>query len=386
MICVIVINKTNYLISTKDIAMKKTIKLIICLLSVCAAFSSCKNQDKESKITMLFPTCDVFNESDDYEPLVEFLNRGKIVRLEANDSSLIGGFFHKYLKRDSLFYVRSFNDVIVFDADGKYLRKLSKMGNGKDEYGRIQDFDVINRDNRQEIWVSSNRDINRYDAESLESVGKISTDDYVHNFIYVNDSTIISMGSGEKTLSVIDIEGKVRQTYLDKDMANIVHCAVQFRRLGDRVIYHINDTYSAVIYSPSDDSFSTIEVLPISEKIASVETNQEYYEKYGYMDFTSRVSEDFTTLSAFQISGPQYILTSMHPGKTANITLGNDKESFTWEIPGDVLRLKDSININWTFLRTLIACDNDHGFMFMLSSDDIEGEDPDANPSLLVIE
>ena len=366
--------------------MHRNFKIVILLLSLCTMYS-CENQDKGSDNSTLFPTCDVLNQTYDPEQVSEFLNCGRIVRLETNDSSLIGGRFTKILKRDTQFYVRSFNDVIVFDSAGNYLRKLSKVGNGKDEYATIEDYDVIDRDNGQEIWIASQKDVLRYDSKSFDYLGKISTDDYVNKFFYVNDTTIITETPGEQTLRIIDIIGNVRKTYLDKDVANLVSRPVQFRKMGDSVIYHIESTDKAVVYSPADDSFSTVDIIPDSEKLLSVEDNREYYDKYGYMEFPDKIAENFITISSFQMYGPQYVLTSFHPDGSKMVTIGNDKGSYSRLLSEGVIQLKDGITVNSPrFLLTTIACDSDRGLLFMIPSEDIEGENPDANPSLLDIE
>lgn len=363
--------------------MKKN-QLLIFLLSL-IVLSSCRRESAEDKTTSLLP-CDILNSISDSVKIRERLATGRVIRLETSDASLIGGRDIKIIKRNSIFYIRSFNEILLFDSVGTYIRKLSKPGNGNEEYIKIVDFDVVHRDKRNEIWIASQKEIVRYDSETLNHLGKIKSNDYINHIYYINDSTILTVTPGDKTLRVIDFEGNIRKSYLDKDIANITTKPIQFRRCGDGILYQIDSTNKAVMYSISNDSFSMVNIIPDADGILSIHNNREYFDKYGYQKQEEKIAEDFITISSFQIYGPQFILTSFHPSGSKKITIGNEKESYSQLVSDNKTQLNENLVMNSPkFLMTIIACDSDNGFLLMMPAEDINGEKTDANPSLLDI-
>ena len=74
----------------------------------------------------------------------------RIVPLETSDESLVGE-ITKIKKYNHFYYVLSAQTLFCFDADGKFVSKLEKQGEGPEEYIRIEDFDVYTIDGRTEI-------------------------------------------------------------------------------------------------------------------------------------------------------------------------------------------------------------------------------------------
>lgn len=349
------------------------------------SMSSCGGEEKVENPTTLFPSCNL-SEVENTSELSNLISGSRIINLETSDSCLIGGRDGKILKRNSIFYIRSINDVILFGNDGKYLRKLSKVGSGNGEYANMRDFDVACRPEADEIWVASNKEIDRYDSGTLDFLGKIKSDNYINQICYVNDSTILTVTPGDQSIRVITIDGQVRKTELDKDEANLDAQPVQFRKVGDYIVYKISSTNEALAYSPSQDEFFRTEIIPASEKILTTAANREYCDKYGYLDQPSKIAKDFIRISSFQTDGDSYVMTTFHPGSSPVFTYGaKDKASQSWEISSDNLKIGDITLSRMMPLLTIIACDSDNGFLCELSSSFIEGRNPEDNPSLLEI-
>ena len=84
----------------------------------------------------------------------------RLLPLETNDASLLGG-INKIVYQDSLIFLldkRFTSKVFAFTAnDGKFVRKLGKIGNGPGEYSNIDDIS-IDKENRQiHILADRNR-------------------------------------------------------------------------------------------------------------------------------------------------------------------------------------------------------------------------------------
>ena len=182
--------------------------------------AGCKNEiSKEPSI--LFPYIEAVNKTKTQSKEIDlskvFVN-SRIIPLETNKNSIIGGFSMKTIKNNSYFYIQSTNDVVIFNDKGEFTSRLSKVGSGPEEYPNLLDFDVI--DSLGEIWISSNDGIKRYDRSSLEFKGNIDVPFAAWRFKYINDSTIIAKTSEDITYCIFDIQGKTRKSFYKKNIAN----------------------------------------------------------------------------------------------------------------------------------------------------------------------
>lgn len=317
--------------------------------------------------------------------LTDMFNSYKIVRLETNDSCLIGDRMNKIIKRDSVYYIKNFDEIFIFDNNGTFMNKLSKRGNGPDEYTGIMDFDIVPSKRGNEIWIGSDHSIIRYDAMNLELLGHIELDNFPNRLYYVNDSTIITSGPGNKWLSVCRYDGKVRDRFFEEDQANGMYKITQFDRVGDKVTYQIDDTNEAAVYDPATDSYSFMNVFPDLKGVKDRQTNRDYYEKFGYLDFGGEVAKDYDALVFFRSSGDEILAQVRKPSKECILIASNGKVSKTLEY--DMLKdtgMNDIIRYDGAaFLSTPIATDSDNGFIFILESDKINEGSGESNPMLL---
>ncbi|WP_297831378.1 6-bladed beta-propeller [uncultured Rikenella sp.] len=63
----------------------------------------------------------------------------KVVPLETNSESLYGRFF-RVRTTDTRIFVQDMQQILVFDANGKYLSKVDRVGHGPQEYITISHF------------------------------------------------------------------------------------------------------------------------------------------------------------------------------------------------------------------------------------------------------
>ncbi|OJV31767.1 MAG: hypothetical protein BGO29_01230 [Bacteroidales bacterium 36-12] len=89
---------------------------------------------------------------DDLFP-VDFIQNCKVVRLETNESSLIGEMKKIIVTSDRIFIMDSdvTQSLFVFDREGKYIMKIGTRGNGPGEYYSVNDFFVD--ENKQQISI-----------------------------------------------------------------------------------------------------------------------------------------------------------------------------------------------------------------------------------------
>lgn len=84
------------------------------------------------------------------------------VKLETNDLSLLKEISKSYLTKNHIF-IKSNHSLFIFNREGRFLRKIDKMGNGPEEYARLSDFDVDEEMNH--IYILANQKIVVYNFQ-----------------------------------------------------------------------------------------------------------------------------------------------------------------------------------------------------------------------------
>ena len=355
-------------------------------ISACLIITGCQKEIPKDSST-LFPYIEAVNKTKTQSKEIDlpkvFVN-SRIIPLETNQNSIIGGFSPKTIKNNSHFYVQSTNDVVIFNDKGEFTSRLSKVGSGPEEYPYLLDFDVV--DSLGEIWISSNDGIMRYDRSSLEFKGKIDIPFAATKFKYINDSTIIAKTPEDITYCIFDIEGKTRKSFYEKNIANNLHKPLEFIRIGNLVVAQLSDTNSAICYDIETDDFSIRHLIAQNDRISSPETNDEYMEKYGYLDMSKHVDEDFIGISALRAVKDFVLVTLSYPDKSRKLAVA-DKKSFRLfpYFPSDENTLKYNLStvedLHPLTLNTLITGESDDSFLFLLTFDN----DIESNPQILEV-
>lgn len=357
-------------------------KLFILSIIIFSTFS-CDNHKEKEKV--LFPSVEVAEVKEEPTKLSELLKGYKLIRLETNDSCLVGR-NGKVVKRDSIYYVQSFNDVLMFDHKGQYMRKISHLGQANNKYIGLYDFNVVKNNNKQEVWISTFGGIKIYDANNCTFKREIPIEGHINQFYHVNDNTIIIVTPDEITFKICDSKGNIRKTYFEKDLANCGKKIVQFTKLHNCVVYQLDDTNEAVVYDISSDTFSTKVIIPRQEKLLQVEDNRKYYEKYGHIEQTSKIKETFTRISSIRYYNNNIMMVTKYPTGESRLTLGDVSSCTTYKFDptpnhliNDIVKSKDL-----RFFSTLICCESDSGFLFLIPYELIgESEEEESNPLLL---
>ena len=353
-------------------------------ISVFLIITGCKKEISTDPST-LFPYIEAVDETRTQSKEIDlskvFVN-SRIIPLETNQNSIIGGFSMKTIKRNSHFFIQSTNDVVIFNAKGEFISRLSKVGSGPEEYPDLLDFDVV--DPLGEIWISSNKGIKRYDFPSLEFKGNIDVPFAARRFKYINDSTVIAKTSEDITYCIFDIEGKTKKSFYEKNIANSANKPLGFIKIGNLIVSQLEDTNSAICFDVETNEFSIRHLIAQNDRISSPETNSEYMEKYGYFDMSKHVEEDFIGISALRTVKDLVMVTLSYPDKSRKLAVA-DKKSFRLfpYSPSEVNTLLDNLTTveDPLFLSTLITGESDDSFLFLLTSD----SDIESNPQILEV-
>lgn len=318
---------------------------------------SCVNEPKGD--LPLYPVNNYTVSENRQVKLSSIFKEVRMVPLETNASSLIGGRGNKVLQRDSLFYVHSQNKILCFGYDGRFVQQWDKQGNGPGEYSEISDFDVVVlKDKKKELWISGANGILIYDLPSGNYLRDIPIGKYVHQFQCVNDHTVLIITFEDKILQVCDLNGNIRQEFMEKDLANTSHKFNQFFKYKNKIAYQLGDTQSAIVYDSQKDECSLCAILPVEKNVLTPEISRDYYDKYGYMQQYEHMQQTCMLLSTIRTVGDNVFLTWMLPDKERAFSILSSFECKTYaysDVINDVFSSDDNM-----FLSTIICCDSDN--------------------------
>ena len=208
--------------------MKKRNSLFV--FGLLALFCSCQNAIHEGDylITKAEPA--------DKEILLSEITTGvRIVPLETHAQSLIKN-IDKVVKKGGLYYIKNSNSqILVFDAQGKYIRSISGIGGGPGECASLQDFDVDA--NRNTIAVVDLGKIHFYTLDGAYQY-TIRIDGGARNIFLLPDGKIaLRTDAGEKVFRILDTKGNILNEYIDKHphLRHRIVRNVVFHRIKNRV-------------------------------------------------------------------------------------------------------------------------------------------------------
>ena len=334
--------------------MRHIIMYIACLF-VLTGCSSGKQTDKterevEYKITYNDPTVTV--------PALDLFREISYLPLETNDSSLLSNTPRQIIRENGYLYITDINtkkEVYIYDLKGKYVRKISRRGEGPEEYIRIEDFDVYTIDGRTEIWISDNKTLKIYDAKDMSFLRHISFDFLIYKFKRLDSSHILLVtGNREKTLTLTDANGEIIADYLDKEFPFLMFRPVQFISWGENLCYQLGVSNAIVAFDTATEQFSQKELVGNKEYLSSQDLLDLY--KSNGMEFL-REMKDKVYINQFSILNDNVWIHSNYFGKPF-LTKIQPGTSISSEIKEPLLT-NDLFNLNdFTFLPTLFLSES----------------------------
>ena len=226
----------------------------ITLLAVVACLlAACTPQKDES---VLLPDFTIPSETHP-EWTELFTENYAITPLETTPECLIGE-ISKIKKFDGHYYITSSNNqtIMHFNEQGKFVSALDKLGQGPDEYERIEDFDVYQVDGQPEVWISDNLSLKIYDATDFTFKYKIPFPYVIHKFKRLENSHILLVtGQNDHTLTLTDKEGNVLSEYLKSEIPFIMFRAIQFVACGSEYLFQLGISNAYVAFDPETETF-----------------------------------------------------------------------------------------------------------------------------------
>ena len=338
--------------------------LLIMMLSACSVV------EKESQTLFQF---DKIN--DKSCKLSDLLTDVEYIPLETNDSCLLGDMV-KYLVCKGSVYASSKNEIFKFDGKGRFVGKLSMIGQGPADYTMISDFEVVDREGRLEIWIAHNKGISRYDEDGFEFLGLIPTRCPVMAFTYISDGTIILKTIEDYTFHLCNMDGTFRNAFLERDPANLSFSSLPFIEIDGRKFYLVDQTDEAVVYNERTDSLELLRYASGNiNKLLTRKDNQEYMERYGYLDQMNKVGETFTRIVTVRRRGGVSIAFLRSPKDEKILVSRNNGNEWDAYMIHPESSLENDLNpgLDVRFFITAFSCDSDDSFLFSVPAMSLAG-------------
>lgn len=353
-------------------------------LAAILIFTACTKPTADNT-AIVIPDLTHWEESQESTQLSALFNDIRLVQLETNDSCLVDD-NGKIIRYDSVYYVESNNEVLQFDLNGKFLRKLSRIGSGPGENIQLLDFNIVNRKDSAEIWISSTGGIYIYEPQTLAFKQHIPIKGHVTQFYYINDRTILTVKPEDITFKIYDMEGHLRKEFMEKDLANSMTSIAQFTEYKNLILYQWDNTQEVVVYDPSMDSLYLANLFPPQESILTSKINREYYEKYGFKEQVKKTMATYTTVVTSRCYKNEIMLILSYPDGHRSMVLHKDGKTVSYpfqqksRIENDLIQTTDL-----TFLNTVIATTSNQGFLFFIGLERYPKDTPieEENPLLL---
>lgn len=306
----------------------------------------------------------------------------KLIELETNEESLIGGRAVKVIKKNNSYYVTSFNHILKFDSNGKFENRIIGGTGGPGDYGDILDFDVVPEKNS--ILISGIGGLYDFSADSLKFRNKVEYPTYLSKFKYIGEDKIIARTPDEKVFQIFDLKGNLLDAYFDKEMALSGQKIVDFIKIDNIYLSQLDNTNQAVAYNPVNSEFKIIDIINPSENLISMEKELKIFQETDEFEFMKRINDTYTGISSFRELKGQYILILNHPEGVWSMVCIPQEGSITNNIyfPDARSTIINNIisQIDPRYLNTMISTESDDSFIFIMDS--LEEEE---NPSLLEV-
>ena len=210
-----------------------------------------------SKLTVIKPNLKSVNKQYD---LSSILDTVKFIKLELSEESLVGS-IDKLIVFEEHIYVldKRTNSLLVFNLDGKYVSKLSKIGNGPGEYIQLDFFDIDYKNRQIVLTDLMGYQIVKYDLEGnylsrekipfwVEGLVPVFNDGFV---VYANHRDNKHQLNQEYNIFYLDSSMQVSKAYFPYNSSNFNNPRIKFNTPQFGSFYtHNKDRY---FFSPFKD-------------------------------------------------------------------------------------------------------------------------------------
>lgn len=279
----------------------------ICLI-ITVSFVSC-SQEINKNVTykgLKSINIDASRLSNNFSSLI---SSSRYVKLETKPECLISN-IDKLLFVNKQYYIldTKANSIFVFDSNGKFLSKISKQGNGPDEYTYLMDFDIDDKGNVC-ILDFNKKKIMVYDR--LGQLKNVTTQQYFsQNISKINSSTFLtyqpSFGSKMAEKLILKKGNNIIASYLPADKnRNGLTLLKPFalNRSGKSILF--NEDLSDTIFEVSDKEVKAKYALVFGDHTLQPElrNNPEYFKmRSGNIKAGWRINNFFENSNYFTCS------------------------------------------------------------------------------------
>jgi hypothetical protein len=205
----------------------------------------------------------------------------RFIPLETTDQSLIGRTIGKIKKINNKYYVSTNRkELLEFDENGLFLRKIGRIGAGPGEYKELCDYDVFENGN---ILIEDAKKLIFYDEDG-KYLHSVMLDFMPYNIKIVKDDRILVSGSGEEYMIYeIDLSGKIIKKEFKSNKASRWGGPIAFITYGqDKTITQIGNSNDFIFYNFNDKSFSYTKLVcdNILNSVKEEKLHQVYNGKY----------------------------------------------------------------------------------------------------------
>ena len=218
------------------------------------------------------------NEVKEYEDhkLSSIFESFDVVPLETNDDCLIGR-VTCIKKRNGRYYVMSdMKNLHVFDGDGRFLVKVSNMGQGPGEYSELRDFEA----DGQFVYLLDYKKLHLFSLDGkLQKTIPLEANVRTIRCVEGGFLAFLDEAQDGNILAYLDKEGKVLQTALkDEEDVSLVRWTAWPEWKEGCYVYHVSNSKNLNAFDVKKQSFRTLEVTDHPdalsvEKYAEARTN-----------------------------------------------------------------------------------------------------------------
>ena len=208
--------------------------------------------------------------STDERGLSSILTVKRVIPLETNDNSLIGGDVRKILKYKGYIYV-SFNrtTLLQFDVQGKFIRQIGNIGNGPGEFTLLGDFDVADSG----IYIRSYMNVLQYthDGSFVRSIP------FKLNLygIKVLDDRILGFVTRERNIChIFDLNGKqLDEFHPNSKIAAMGTSSYYWPYRDGKYIFDFYLSNDILVYDTKDKEYNYMQMIDLPDMMTLDKAN-----------------------------------------------------------------------------------------------------------------
>lgn len=322
---------------------RQTIIIILGYIFIAICFGACESQKKTSKIIHC-NIREVIKNPQQFD-IKKDIKKISYVPLETSDSSLIGNILDLVATKDFLFILDSRTGCILqYGMNGKFIRQVSKVGNGPEEYGMINEIAVNSYTDKLYVFLHNG------ETKVFNTDGSLSHADTT--FKYTGKMHLID--SDNIALKGLVFNPKIKAPWagaIKKKNGDIIAKSIFPKNVSEDLCFMKNITFSptregVLLHTPTNDTIFRITATSI-EPTYILDTNnpKNYYDDIAdYSKLSDRSVENDNCIEVYNyfFETPSHLYLRCYKGENDYIIQVNRK---TNEVKANII-LPDYIQLS----------------------------------------